>query len=42
MIDRLLEPKNDYYRVTEYPSLTRADPKGYNIKIRSKRVERWF
>ena len=42
MSDRWLEPKNDYKKLIKCPNLTRDDPKGYSIKIRSKWVERWF
>ena len=42
MTDRWLEPKNDYQKLIKCPNLTRVDPKGYNIKIRSKQIERWF
>ena len=42
MTDRWLEPKNDYKKLIQCPSLTRVDPVGYSIKIRSNLVERWF
>ena len=40
MSNRWLEPKNDYKKLIKCPSLTRVDPEGYSIKIRSKMIRK--
>ena len=42
MTNKWLEPHIDCQEVIEGPSLTRVDQEGWNIKIKSNKVDEWF